>query len=489
LTVTALQTSTVVLFRCDLRVGDHPALDAAVRHGGPVVPLFVWDPETEGDWAPGAASRWWLHHSLEAFAGTLASRKSRLLLRTGAAASQIADVARRAGARRVVWTRRYEPGAVRADAELERCLRADGVEIESHGGCLLTDPHRVRTGSGNAYRVFTPFAKACTGALRLGRVLAPPGELIAPPTWPQSLALDELGLLPRVDWAAGMRAAWRPGEAGARARLSAFVEAGGVDEYSQRRDRCDLEGTSRLSPHLHFGEISVREAWLAAERVAANARNDHAASSSEAFRRQLLWREFAHHLLFHYPHTAGAPLRAEFERFPWSCDPARLARWQAGKTGFPIVDAGMRELWSCGWMHNRVRMVVASFLVKDLQTSWLEGARWFWDTLVDADLANNSLGWQWTAGCGADAAPYFRIFHPVRQGQKFDPEGAYVRRWIPELRSLPTRWIHEPWAAPEPVLREAGLVIGRDYPAPVVDHAEARKAALAAFERIRKRER
>ena len=300
-----------------------------------------------------------------------------------------------------------------------------------------------------------------------------PSALPAPEAWPDSEPLRELDLEPQSDWAEGIRNEWTPGEESARETLRRFVR-GGLGKYSRDRDIPSVLGTARVSPHLCFGEISPRQAWVAT-----------GASGGEAWKRQLVWREFARHLLYHFPQTAEEPLRPEFARFPWKDDPAALELWQKGQTGYPIVDAGMRQLWQTGWMHNRVRMIVASFLVKDLMIPWQEGARWFWDTLVDADLANNTLGWQWTAGCGADAAPFFRIFNPMSQGQKLDPNGKYVRRWVPELESLSAKDIHEPWNATDAVLRRAGVELGKDYPYPIVDHAEARQAALDAYGQLR----
>ena len=312
--------------------------------------------------------------------------------------------------------------------------------------------------------------------------LPAPRKLTAPPQRPASLPLAALELEPKLAWTDGLRAAWQPGSAGAKAEL----QRDGLLTYDAGRNRLDRVGTSRLSPHLHFGEISPRQVWQAARRFAESQSIPAMVWRRWQFLAELGWREFAHHLLFHFPHTAEQPLRPEFARFPWRKNAAWLRAWQRGQTGYPFVDAGMRELWTTGWMHNRVRMVVASFLTKNLLLPWQEGARWFWETLVDADLASNTLGWQWTAGCGADAAPFFRIFNPVSQGEKFDPEGSYVRRWVPELARLPAAWIHRPSEAPPAVLAAAGVELGRTYPHRVVSPLISREVALEAYQRMRR---
>jgi deoxyribodipyrimidine photo-lyase len=344
---------------------------------------------------------------------------------------------------------------------------------------LLYEPGEILNSSGKPFQVFTPFWNACCSGPEPAAPLLRPKRLAAPGGWPRSLALDELDLEPKVDWASGIRAAWTPGEKGAHDLLRRFVRESLLD-YSDQRDRPYVPGTSRLSPHLRFGEISPRQIWHGVYGGLNSKRTRTSMKAVEPFLRQLGWREFSYHLLHHLPHTTDEPLRSDFAAFPWRTDEAALKAWQRGQTGYPLVDAGMRELWATGWMHNRVRMVVASFLVKDLLIPWQEGARWFWDTLVDADLANNTMGWQWTAGCGADAAPYFRVFNPVGQGERFDAKGDYVRRWVPELAKLPPAWIHRPWEAPAAVLAEAGIVLGKTYPKRIVVHAEARERALAA---------
>lgn len=472
--------TTVVWLRHDLRLADQPALVAAVRRRGPVVPLFVWEADDHDPWPPGAASRWWLHHSLAALEASLLKRGSKLILRRGGAVDELLAAVRSCRAAAVVWNRRWEPAAMRRDQQVAAALADAGIDCAEFDGNLMCDPTKVLTAQRQPYQVFTPFWRAASARGESSAesliVLPAPRKLPPPSQWPRSVRLVSLGLLPRTDWAFGLRAFWQPGELGAQRRLRRFL-GHAAERYPQNRDRPDLDGVSCLSPHLHFGEISPRQVRTAVYRALGQG------DPADALVRQLYWREFACYLLTHFPHTPQSPLRKKFDRFPWSAGGPELTSWQQGRTGYPIVDAGMRQLWNIGWMHNRVRMIAASFLVKHLLVSWLDGARWFWDTLVDADLANNTLGWQWTAGCGADAAPYFRIFNPVAQGQRYDPRGDYVRRWVPELGNLPAQWIHHPWEAPHDVLARAGVCLGENYPYPIVDHRQARRRALAALAR------
>jgi len=464
-------STTIVWFRRDLRLSDHPALGAAALRGT-VIPVFIWSPEEEGRWAPGAASRWWLHHSLASLQTGLAKHGLKLIIRRGSSLEVLRDLVADTGATAVCWNRLYEPEIIARDTAIKKMLRDDlGIDVRSYNGSLLREPWEISTKTERPYQVFTPYYRACQAAGAPAKLLPVPKLHPHAGKKVRSESLASLQLLPGVDWAGGFREAWTPGESGARAMLKRFASA--VAAYHTERDRPDHEGTSRLSPHLHFGEISPREVWKRTESAAG--------SQAGPYLRQLVWRDFAHQLLYHFPRTDWHPLRTEFNDFAWARDDAALVAWQQGRTGFPIVDAGMRQLWKTGWMHNRVRMIVASFLVKDLMIPWQRGAEWFWDTLVDADLANNSMGWQWCAGCGADAAPYFRVFNPASQAAKFDPRGDYIRRWLPEIKSWPVEWLHDS-ALADPAARKA-----TGYPARLVDHAKARDRALAAYRELRAR--
>jgi deoxyribodipyrimidine photo-lyase len=473
--------TTIVWLRNDLRIDDNPALAAAVTRGGTVVPVFIWSPHEDGEWPPGAASRWWLHHALAHLADLLEQRGSRLILRRGDPFQVLNQAARSTSADAVFWNRRHEPAGSACDREIADALANAGVVTEEFNGALLFDPEQVQTSAGRPYTVFTPFAKACLTKLAGMKCIPAPRHIPPPRRWPQGTSLKTLDLLPRFDWTKGLRQAWNPGATHGLRMARRFLRHD-LRHYTTARDRPDVPGTSRLSPYLHFGELSPRRLWSLADQARATS-----SKAVTALQRQLLWREFAYHLLAHFPQTTDHPLRSSFERFPWTDDETSLRAWERGLTGYPIVDAGMCELWTTGWMHNRVRMIVASFLTKHLLVSWQHGARWFWDTLVDADLANNTLGWQWTAGCGADAAPYFRIFNPVLQGERFDPRGGYVRQWLPVLARMPDRWLHRPWDAPDDILKAAGVALGQNYPRPIVPHAEARIRALAAYASIRNR--
>nr|AID69664.1 deoxyribodipyrimidine photo-lyase [uncultured organism] len=471
----------IVWLRDDLRLDDNPALLAAVDTGAPLVVIFCQD--GAADRPLGGASRWWLHHSLAALGGELAARGAALTLLAGHAHATLCQLAQSLGAQAVFWNRRYTRAGIAQDSAIKADLKAAGIEARSFNANLLHEPWTLKTGSGGPYRVFTPFSRAARAAGMVARPVLAPLRLNGFEGRPKGLSLDDLNLAPRKpDWSAGLAARWRPGSAGGQRRLESFLQAR-LSRYSDARDLPGQDGTSGLSAHLRFGEISPRQVWHAA--LACDA-------PSEAvfkFHQELLWREFSYHLLYHFPDLGSANHQPKFDAFPWADSgkyPARgqLTAWQRGQTGYPIVDAGMRELWHTGIMHNRVRMIVASFLVKHLLIDWRIGEAWFWDTLVDADPASNAASWQWVAGSGADAAPYFRVFNPILQGEKFDGQGTYVRRWVPELASLPQKVLHRPWEAPGDVLGQAGVVLGKSYPPPIVDHATARQRALDAYKAL-----
>jgi deoxyribodipyrimidine photo-lyase len=474
----------LVWFRRDLRLRDNPALSQALTAHDQVIPLYIHAPHEEAPWSPGGAACWWLHHSLAALAESLHRHGSRLLLRQGDSLAVLLDLVRTTGASAVYWNRLYEPAAIARDSLIKTTLRETGITVESDNAALLWEPWTVFKDDGTPYQVFTRYWQAC---LRVGVPPPPlpvPPTLKPPPTWPDGVALATFDLLPRSRWDTGLAAAWTPGETAALARLATFC-ADRLRDYRQTRNLPGVDGVSRLSPYLHWGELSPRQIWSAVSGALPGSPFDD--PGGETYLRELGWREFACYVLYHWPHTPDQPLQARFADYPWRDDDYSdlLAAWQRGRTGYPLVDAGMRELWQTGWMHNRVRMVVASWLTKNCRIPWQVGARWFWDTLVDADLASNTLGWQWTAGCGTDAAPYFRIFNPIRQSEQFDADGVYLCRWLPELAGLDNRWRHTPWALPADEQRRGGFTPGRDYPLPQVDLEQSRAAALQGFERIK----
>jgi deoxyribodipyrimidine photo-lyase len=457
-------------------LGDNPALLHAVAHGA-VIPLYILDDEAPGLWRMGAASRWWLNKSLQALDTQLRALGSRLILRRGPSHAVLDAVIAQTGAQSVVWNRRYTPWGIATDSAIKTDLKARDLAVETFNSHMLHEPWTIKTGTGGPYKVFTPFWKACCEQ-GFDSPLAAPACLPAPPQWPASDDLDSWALHPRApDWSTGF-GIWTPGEAGAIARLDDFI-ATGLPHYADGRDRPDQPYVSRLSPHLCFGELSPRTA-IAAARFAA-ATGQASTRAADKFAAELGWRDFSTHLLYHFPDLPEANFKPDFDAYPWVNNPDALICWQRGQTGYPLVDAGMRQLWATGWMHNQVRMVVASFLIKHLRIHWRQGADWFWDTLVDADLASNAASWQWVAGSGADAAPYFRIFNPITHGQKFDPNGDYIRQWVPELARLRAPDIHAPWTAPPASLRAAGVILGTHYPHPIVDHAQARADALAGY--------
>lgn len=468
------QNPVIIWFRRDLRLGDNPALHAAQKSGKPLILLYV--EEINKPRALGGAAKVWQHHSQMALKASIEAKGGKLILRRGVAAEILADIIFHTGADELHWNRRYEGWAREIDKSLKTDLKAQGLKVQSHKANLLTEPWEVATKTGGFYKVFTPFWRAVCRDIEV----APPIDL------PKSLTcfdevesedLDSWGLLPtRPDWGSDIIANYRPGEAGAAERLTSFLD-GPVEHYTVQRDRPDNpRGTSKLSPHLAFGEISPRQIWTAAKQSQYN---------TDKFLSEIGWREFSYTLLFYNPELASKNYKTDFDSFPWDSDVAKVEAWQRGQTGYPFVDAGMRELWQTGWQHNRVRMVCASFLIKHLLTDWRVGEDWYWDTLLEADPASNAASWQWVAGSGADASPYFRIFNPFSQGEKFDPNGDYVRKYVPELARMPKKYIHQPWTAPEEVLDAAGVTLGKTYPKPVVEHKAARERALAGYKLCR----
>lgn len=465
---------TVMWFRQDLRLRDNPALCAAAA-AGTVLPVYILDDENAGEWKMGGASRWWLHHSLKRLNESL---DGRLWVLQGDAERELLKLSAALPVHKVVWNRCYEPWRRRRDEGIEKALREAGVETETCNGSLLWEPSDISTRNGKPYGVFTPFHRYLLTITAPDRTLSVPPKLSLAQCPQPADRIDKLELKPRIPWDAGLERRWTPGEAPAQRQLRKFLGCS-AGSYDERRDFLADEAVSSLSPHLHFGEISPNQVWW-------DTHSAEVGDGGDSFIRQLCWREFSYHLLYHYPDFAGRNWKREFDKFQWREDPESLRRWQKGATGVPLVDAGMRELWNTGTMHNRARMVTASFLTKNLLIHWRHGADWFWDCLVDADLANNSFGWQWVAGSGADAAVYFRVFNPVLQSRKFDPEGKYLRRWLPELRRLPDKHIHAPWEAGSTVLRKAGVVLEGNYPAPIVDLRTSRDLALTAWQTMRR---
>ncbi len=474
-----MQDPLIYWFRQDLRLHDNPALNAAVDTGKPIIAVYILDQNNTNKWSLGSASQWWLHHSLLELSHALSQRGSRLILRSGLVTDVLENLITETNADALYFARQYEPYAVELENTIHEKFSA-GIEIKRFKGYLLHEPETIRTANQQPYKVFTPFYKACLKTSQPLQPISAPEEINCFKNKVTSDLLNQWNLLPtQPNWANQFSDYWFPGENGAHQTLNEFITHAGT-KYSVLRNRPDVTGTSRLSAHLHFGEISPRQIWSSIKNIERSIPD-----GGEAYLRQLIWREFSYHLLTHWPDFPDKPFRAEFKHFSWKQNKPALNAWQKGTTGYPIVDAGMRELWKTGWMHNRVRMIVASFLIKDLLIPWQQGEEWFWDTLVDANLANNAAGWQWVAGCGADAAPYFRVFNPVLQGEKFDPQGDYVRTWVPEIKRLPKKFIHSPWTAPEDILSSAGITLGKDYPMPIVEHKAARDRALNAYQELK----
>jgi deoxyribodipyrimidine photo-lyase len=458
-------------FRQDLRLADNPALSAAAE-AGRVMPIYILDDKNAGDCAMGAASRWWLHHSLEALNAGL---DGALSVFSGDAIKLLTELCQKHGIKAVYWNRCYEPWRITRDDRIKQVLNAASIETHSFNGSLLWEPWEIKKGDGKPYKVFTPFyRKGCLSATSPRAPL--PSPRLATVKGKGSSGIKKLGLLPGIRWDKSLDKHWTIGEKAAKKRLQTFLRHG-IRHYKVGRNFPAQKNVSRLSPHLHFGEISPNQLWYGARASGVDANID-------CFCSELGWREFSHHLLYYFPELPRKNLQTKFDSMPWSDDKHSLKCWQRGQTGYPMVDAGMRELWQTGYMHNRVRMIVGSFLVKNLRIDWRLGERWFWDCLADADLANNSASWQWIAGCGADAAPFFRIFNPITQGEKFDPSGEYTRRFVPELAKLPNPYLFKPWTAPQTVLDKAGVVLGNNYPKPIVDAAKSRASALHAFSMI-----
>lgn len=478
-----MSNTTLYLFRNDLRLKDNPGLSAACNSGQPVLLLFILD-NADKNWRIGSASRWWLHHSLQSLHSSIEKHGGSLILRKGNTVSILDEIINQANVNKLYFSRTYEPAQVKIEENIFFSFH-DQIEVKQFGGYLLFEPEQIKTGNDQPYKVFTPFWKKC--------LKQPEPCLSKQKTSKLKIAscfkvrCDELNdwcLLPNEpDWASGLRDKWQPGEDGAHYTLKEFIQSG-LQNYDVERNRPDRDGTSCLSPYLHCGEIAPARIWYEVKQQVDRYKSK--TKSGMTFLRELGWRDFSTHLLYNWPDLPNSPFRPEYKNFPWKKNRKILVAWQKGQTGYPIVDAGMRQLWHSGWMHNRVRMIVASFLVKHLLIHWREGEDWFWDTLVDADLANNSVSWQWIAGSGADAAPYFRIFNPILQGKKFDPNGDYVRRWVPEVAMLPGQYIHEPWITPEEVLNKANIELGREYPLPIIEHDVGRYNALYAFRNFKK---
>lgn len=466
-------TKVIHWFRQDLRLSDNPSLAAAAKHGA-IMPLYILDDSNFGDYSLGAASRCWLHYSLHALDKQL---DGKLIIQQGDPMTILQKLIKKHDIAAVYWNRCYEPWQIKRDKKLKATLQAHGIRTISENASLLWEPWEIKNKQGENYKVFTPFyRKGCLGHI-------PPRTPIQVPRKPTyitdksiSLTIEDLALLPTTHWDKEMMRNWSVGEEAAKKRLQQFIRHG-LAQYKEGRNFPAKAYTSRLSPHLHWGEISPNQIWYTIKKLPQD-------ENTDCFLSELGWREFSYSLLYYYPSLPKENLQQKFNNFPWQKSKKLLNAWQQGLTGYPIVDAGMRELWQTGYMHNRVRMIVGSFLVKNLRHHWHEGEKWFWDCLVDADLAANSASWQWVAGCGADAAPYFRIFNPVTQAEKFDPSGEYIKRYIPELAKLPKKYLFVPWKAPEKVLQATSIKLSKTYPMPIVELASSREQALAAFKSL-----
>ena len=473
------QSSAVILWlRNDLRLHDNPALTAAIETGQPIIAVYILEEFAGNPWPMGGASKWWLVEALKSLQQDLLFYHLPLILRKGDPLTILKDLAQQSNAGRVFWTRRYDPFLIEQDKIIKNTLNELGIRADSYKGALLHEPWAIRNSQGQPFRVFTPYWKAIRH-LPIAEECPKPTSMTP---YQGSLSSDDLNAWPlQAHWTEKMQKHWTFGEKAVQQRWKDFCR-NNLKDYSNMRDRPDFAATSKLSPYLHWGQISPRQIWHDIHKIVVD--HPELENGKESFLRELAWREFNHHLLFYSPGLPSKAWHQEFDAIKWQNDETILKIWQQGKTGYPLIDAGMKELWQTGWMHNRVRMIVASFLVKNLQISWVQGERWFWDTLVDGDLAQNAANWQWVAGCGADAAPYFRVFNPVLQARKFDPDGSYVRRWLPQLGKLPKEYIFEPYGAPPDILKKAGIELGKNYPYPIVDLKQSRASALDLYRTI-----
>ncbi|WP_337266850.1 cryptochrome/photolyase family protein [Oryzifoliimicrobium ureilyticus] len=473
--------SIILWFRKDLRLDDNHALNAAAESNQPIIPVFIYQPDADKGGPLGEAQKWWLHHSLQSLSDSLDQKGGKLLLASGDVQDILRELTQATNAQAIYWNRCHDPVSAEIDEQVEQICDKAGLKTEIFPGQLLHDPDRIRTGGGSGFRVYTPFWRALEKEPEPEEPLSASRKLLFAAHKVKSERLDDWNLLPKKpNWASHFSELWEPGEAGAKKRLHSFIK-NHISGYAKNRDIPAVDGTSRLSPHLAHGEISPRQIWHATRGLGHQVGREDV----RRFRQELVWREFSYHLLHYFPKLASANWNERFDRFAWRGDNAQFRAWARGLTGYPIVDAGMRQLWKHGYVHNRVRMIVGSFLIKDLMIDWRKGEEWFRDTLLDADPANNAASWQWVAGSGADASPFFRIFNPITQGEKFDPNGDYIRRYVPELAKLDTAYIHKPFAAPASVLENASVVLGKTYPKPIVDHATARNRALDAYKAVK----
>lgn len=470
--------TSIVWFRQDLRIQDNPALVHASQQKSPILFLYIYDDTLPPEQTMGGAQQWWLYNSLTALGDQLKKRfDTPLILKRGNPLSILKTICHEIEATGLYWNRCYEPHSIERDQKIKSHFKGT-IDVASFNGGLLFEPWEVMNKSGNPFQVFTPFYKHASAHISPRPLEKTPNPIKGFSKPLKSDDLEDWNLLPQnPDWAQKFAAYWQPGEDGGHQKLQSFLRDR-LQDYAANRDVPSVQAVSELSPHIHFGEISPHQAWFGAKDTDATQKN------IDKFLSELGWREFSYYILFHFPHIPTKNFNQKFDGFPWDKNTKMLTAWQTGKTGYPIVDAGMRQLWETGWMHNRLRLIVGSFLTKHLLHNWRDGAAWFWDTLLDADLANNSASWQWIAGSGADAAPYFRIFNPMLQSKKFDPEGTFIRKWVPELKNLSNQEIHAPWELSQDTLEKAGIVLGDTYPHPMIDHQKARERALQAFHKL-----